>query len=134
MRALVVLPLLLVGCSGALPGADPRQAWVDLQATPGQLSAQRLDEQRVEDGRYFQMPPGAHELRLRYQYESRLGTDAFGEPRWVTCELRVRYADFAAGQRYRVQARPLALKAQAWLYDSQGQVLARGEVLRCGPI
>lgn len=136
MRALLALSVLIAGCtSSSLPTPDPQQAWVELDALPGHhLSAQRLDDQRVSDGRYFQLTPGAHELRMRYQYESQLGTDAFGEPRYVTCELRMRYDAFAAGQRYRLHARPLALKAQARLYDGHNQVLARGEVLRCGPI
>ncbi|MNR61877.1 hypothetical protein D3C85_1837440 [compost metagenome] len=50
----------------------------------------------------------------------------------MTCHLRLQYSAFAAGQRYRIEARPLQNRAQAWLYDSQRQVLARGQVLRCG--
>jgi hypothetical protein len=58
--------------------------------------------------------------------------DLRSEPIQRTCELRVRYDDFAAGQRYRLEARPLAATAQGWLYDDQRNVLARARVLRCG--
>ena len=54
------------------------------------------------------------------------------EPMQRTCELRVRYDNFAAGQRYRIEARTLAMSAQGWLYDDQRNVLARARVLRCG--
>ena len=83
---------------------------------------------------YFQVPVGAHELQARLQFEvnSGGGQDGISEPRQMTCDIRVRYADFAAGQRYRLEARPLQMKAQAWLYDEQRNVLARGQVLRCG--
>jgi ABC-type polar amino acid transport system ATPase subunit len=54
------------------------------------------------------------------------------EPLLLTCELRLRYDQFAAGQRYRVEARSMAMTAQAWLYDEQRNVLARGKVMRCG--
>ena len=60
------------------------------------------------------------------------GGDLMAEPIERTCELRVRYDDFAAGQRYRIEARTLAMSAQAWLYDEQRNVLARAKVLRCG--
>ena len=128
--------LALAACASPLPPADPQQAWVQPYASAGHLlMAQRLDGQRLNDGRYFQVSPGAHELEARFQYEVNRGggLDGMSEPLQITCHIRVRYADFAAGRRYRLDARPLALKAQAWLFDEQRQVLARGQVLRCGP-
>lgn len=128
--------LALAACASPLPPADPQQAWVQPYASAGHLlMAQRLDGQRLNDGRYFQVSPGAHELEARFQYEVNRGggLDGMSEPLQITCHIRVRYADFAAGRRYRLEARPLALKAQAWLFDEQRQVLARGQVLRCGP-
>ena len=80
--------------------------------------------------------PGAHELLLRYQFERPGGgslSDPGGGPVWITCQLRITYEHFAAGQRYRIDARPISgYRAQAWLRDAQGQVLARAQVLRCG--
>lgn len=56
--------LLLSACTTTpVPSADPQQAWVDfITPTPGAklVMAQRLDGKNLDDGRYFQMPPGAH--------------------------------------------------------------------------
>jgi hypothetical protein len=94
--------------------------------------AQELDGKRLNDGRYFQVSPGSHELIARFRFEVQSGGNLMAEPIERTCELRVRYDNFAAGQRYRIEARTLAMSAQAWLYDEQRNVLARAKVLRCG--
>lgn len=136
MRYLTVLLtlMLLSACASPLPPRDPNQAWVELYSSAGTLlMADRLNGERLGDGRYFQVPGGAHELLVRFQYEVNRG--GFGidtEPRQITCQIRLRYDAFIAGQRYRIEARPLAMKAQAWLYDEQRNVLARGRVMRCG--
>lgn len=137
MRAYVLASLLLLlgGCASPLPQPDPKQAWVELYAPAGELlMADELDRQRWPDGRYFQVSPGPHDLQVRFQFEANrgggIGLDS--EPLLLTCEIRLRYADFQAGQRYRIEARSMAMTAQAWLYDEQRQVLARGKVLRCG--
>lgn len=137
MRYLALLGSLLVlsACASPLPQPDPHQAWVELYSPAGNLlMADRLDGRRLNDGRYFQVPAGAHELQARFQFEvnSGGGLDGLSEPRQVTCELRVRYDSFVAGQHYRLEARPMQMKAQAWLYDAQRNVLARAKVLRCG--
>lgn len=137
MRYLALLGGMLVlgACASPVPSADPSQAWVELRSDAGTLlMADRLDGQRLNDGRYFQVPAGAHELQARFQFEVNGGggLDGAYEPRQVTCEIRVRHDNFVAGQRYRLEARPLQMKAQAWLYDAQRTVLARGKVLRCG--
>lgn len=137
MRYLALLGgvLVLSACASPVPAPDPSQAWVDLRSNAGALlMADRLDGQRLNDGRYFQVPAGAHELQARFQFEVNGGggLDGAYEPRQVTCEIRVRYDNFVAGQRYRLEARPMQMKAQAWLYDEQRNVLARGKVLRCG--
>ena len=78
--------------------------------------------------------PGAHQLDVRFQFEvaGGGGGDEFnGEPLQMTCHLRFAYDGFAAGQRYRIEARPLQYKAQGWLYGADRQVLARAKVLRC---
>ncbi|MDA7086737.1 hypothetical protein PH586_10130 [Pseudomonas sp. SA3-5] len=131
--ALIVGLLLLSACASPLPPRDPGLAWVDLYTTASDLlMAEELDGQRVNDGRYFQITPGAHELIARYQFDVPGGGSLMAEPVQRTCEIRVRYDDFAAGQRYRIEARELAMSAQAWLYDAQRNVLARAKVLRCG--
>jgi hypothetical protein len=132
--ATFLLLLLLSACAAPLPPRDPGLAWVELQSSAGtMLMAERLNGERLNDGRFFQVPGGAHELLVRFQYEvNRGGMGIEAEPRQITCQIRLRYDNFVAGQRYRIEARPLAMKAQAWLYDEQRNVLARGRVLRCG--
>jgi hypothetical protein len=134
MRLPLLFALTTLGaCASPLPQADPQQAWVELYANAGYtLMAHRLDDQRWPDGRYFQVGPGAHQLDVRFQFEVTGGGGDFNsEPVQLTCHLRLRYDDFVAGQRYRVEARPLQYKAQAWLYGPDRQVLARAQVLRC---
>lgn len=136
MRPLFFLILLTLGaCASPLPTPDPQQAWVSLYASAGYtLMAHKLDDKQTRDGRYFQVSPGAHALDVRFQFEvagGGGGGDFSSEPLQMTCHLRLQYDGFAAGQQYRIEARPLQYKAQAWLYDSQRQVLARAKVLRC---
>ncbi|MDP3979046.1 MAG: hypothetical protein Q8P85_13840 [Pseudomonas sp.] len=131
--ALIASLLLLGACASPLPARDPGMAWVDLYTTASDLlMADKLDGKRLNDGRYFQVTPGTHELIARFQFEVQGGGSLMAEPVQRTCELRVRYDDFAAGQRYRIEARTLAMSAQGWLYDDQRNVLARARVLRCG--
>ncbi|PTS82250.1 hypothetical protein DBR00_19285 [Pseudomonas sp. HMWF032] len=137
MRYLALLGgvLVLSACASPVPPADPSQAWVELRSNAGTLlMADRLDGQRLNDGRFFQVPSGAHELQARFQFEVNRGggLDGAYEPLQVTCEIRVQHDNFVAGQRYRLEARPMQMKAQSWLYDEQRTVLARGKVLRCG--
>jgi hypothetical protein len=135
MRLPLLLPLLALGaCASPLPPADPQQAWVELYASPGYtLMAHKQDDQQTRDGRYFQVAPGAHELQVRFQFEvtGGGGGEFSSEPIEMTCHLRLRYDGFVAGQRYRIEARPLQYKAQGWLYGEGRQVLARADVLRC---
>lgn len=125
--------LVLAGCSSPLPAPDPGKAWVEPFAVAGELlMADKLDGKRWDDGRYFEVSPGAHELISRFQFEVNGGGGYMSEPTQVTCEIRLRYDSFAAGQHYRLEARSLMRSAQAFLYDEQRNELARGEVLRCG--
>jgi hypothetical protein len=82
---------------------------------------------------FFRCRSGAHELQARLQFEVNGGggLDGSNEPRQITCEIRVRH-EFSAGQAYRLEARPMQMKAQAWLYDEQRTLLARGQITRCG--
>lgn len=135
MRSSIILfgILGLCACARELPDPDPERAWIALASeSPSQiLAAYRLDGERLADGRFFQVPPGEHSLEVRFQYDRNYGSN--GGLGSLTCILRVRHADFVAGQRYRLQVRPFAGKAQAWLYGPDGRVLERGQVLRCGP-
>ena len=138
MRTLLALMLLasLTACAGKLPEPDPRMAWVDIRHDPSDvLMANRLDGKRWNDGRFYQVLPGKHELELRYQFEVGGGGGFMNtEPAILTCYMELHYDNFQAGQRYRVEARNAANQPMAWLYDGQRNVLARHEIFpRCGP-
>jgi hypothetical protein len=139
MRLLPILlcTLPLTACAAApLPEADPAQAWVELYSTPGNtLMAEKLDGKKVGDGRFFQVTPGSHELRARFQFDVNNGSGGgtMGNPRQLTCHLKVKY-DFIAGQRYRLEARPVAMSTQAWLYSMPRKALKQVNVEGCGPL
>lgn len=137
MRLLPILfcALPLTACAASLPAADPAQAWIELYSTPGNtLMAQKLDGKNVSDGRFFQVTPGSHELRARFQFDvDNGGGGVMGNPRQITCHLKVNY-DFVAGQRYRLEARPVAMSTQAWLYATPRKALKQVTVEKCGPV
>lgn len=121
---LIALSALGACASTPLPPVDPKQAWVDLYTmTPGRLlMADRLDGQRLDDGRYFQVSPGKHELVVRFDYEVYSGGFST-DPTERTCYLTVRYDQFKAGERYRLEARAPAMQPQVYLYGANRTVL-----------
>jgi len=132
-RLCLPLTLLLSACAGPLPAPDPKMAWVELapRETTSQLMADWQDGQRLREGRYFQVSPGAHQLDATFHYYYQ-GIPSGRNPLPIGCWLRLRYADFAAGQRYRLEAWTMGSQVQAMLYDSNGRELAEAEVLGCG--
>ena len=138
MRCALVIGCLWLGaCAGPLPERDPRLAWVDLYTTPGNvLLAERLDRRSVNDGRYYQLTPGAHSLQLRLQFDlpGGNGLNQTGGGSQRTCLFDLDYADFQGGQTYRVEAGQQGYRGWVRLYDSQRQVLSRGREARCGAL
>ena len=139
------LPLLLLalvsmsGCATSpLPQVDPNMAWIDF-ATPmpgGKvLMAESLDGQRLRDGRFFQVSPGSHELKVRFDFEvfSGGGLGMQAEPQERLCYMLVRYDHFEAGQRYRLEGRNLAFTPSARLYDAKRQIVAEERQVNCVP-
>lgn len=134
MRVLLLTTglLTLAGCAG-LPDPDPTQAWIDL--APRQdthLQALEVDARSTQDPRYFQVPPGTHELTLRYQFAvqpGNIGPNA--EPLWRDCQLNVKFSDFSAGQRYQVQAGNIGFHPWARLYDQQHTLLGKAQPAGC---
>lgn len=126
------LALSLSGCS-LLPRHDPNQAWIDLDAGhDNSLKAVQVDEKNWQDTRYFQVTPGSHELTVRFQFPvqpSNIGPVA--EPLWRDCEMRLQFADFDAGQRYRLQAGSAGFSPWAKLYDEQQRVVGQGQSKGC---
>ena len=138
MRTYLLLPIacLLCACASTpLPAADPAKAWVDLETQTGKLvMAERLDNQRLNDGRYFQVTPGSHELMVRFDFEVFVGgMGMFSDPQERLCYITLNYDNFQPGQRYRVQARSLGFNAYARLYNAEGKVLSEERLVNCLP-
>ena len=132
----LALTCVLSACAGTpLPEHNRALAWVDLETQTGKLvMAERLDNQRVADGRYFQVSPGSHELMVRFDYEVFIGgMSQFSNPQERLCYLTLNYTDFQPGQRYRLQARSLGFNAYARLYNAEGKVLAEERLVNCIP-
>lgn len=135
MRALLLTGglLMLAGCAG-LPQPDPTQAWIDLAPHPEDTALQALevDDKTSVDKRYFQVPPGRHELTVRYQFTvdpTNIGPNA--EPLWRDCQLSVKFNDFNAGQRYQLQAGNIGFRPWAKLYDEQRKVVGQAQPAGC---
>ena len=138
MRTYLLLPIacLLCACASTpLPAADPAKAWVDLETQTGKLvMAERLDNQRLNDGRYFQVTPGSHELMVRFDFEVFVGgMGMFSDPQERLCYITLNYDNFQPAQRYRLQARSLGFNAYARLYNAEGKVLTEERLVNCLP-
>lgn len=131
--ALIAAFALLSACaSDPVPPHDPGKAWVELFTVTGKMvMAERLDGQRLEDGRYFQIAPGDHELMVRFDYEVTQSSLPMGQPSERICYVTLRYNAFEAGQRYRLEARNLGLQTFAFLYNPQGQKVATERKVNC---
>jgi hypothetical protein len=127
------------GCvAGPLPQVDPNMAWVDLAAPmPGGklLMAESLDGKKSTDGRFFQVTPGSHELKVRFDFEvfTGGGIGIQGTPQERLCYMLVPYGHFEAGQRYRLEARNLAFSASARLYNAKREIVAEDRQVNCVP-
>jgi hypothetical protein len=139
MRQLVlpIAALFLSACASTpLPAVDPQQAWVDFATpTPGGklVMAQRLDGKNLDDGRFFQMPPGKHELMVRFDFEVPTGGGLSGlsQTMYRTCFMTLEYANFQAGQRYVLEGRSLSFTPNIRLYDAKRQLLAEERSVNC---
>ncbi len=112
-----------------MPAANPQMAWVDF-STPFPndrlLLAERLDKQRLSDGRFFEVSPGHHELIVRFDYEvtGGGGMGMMGGPTVRVCYLTIHYEHFEAGQRYVLEGRSMAMTPEARLYNAKRQIVA----------
>jgi hypothetical protein len=134
--AMTLKPLLLVpglslicllsACAGPEPKSDPSEAWIDLQQ-PGNTNvlAEKIDGQRVADGRYFEVKPGVHRLDVTLIR----GTD--GNSAEPICTGRLDYSHFQAGERYQMNASSAGLSASASLVDSHGKQVAQSDRFQC---
>jgi hypothetical protein len=128
--ALLLAASIVAGCQTPIPTADPQMAWVDL-STPFPndrlLMAERLDKERLVDGRFFEVTPGNHELIVRFDYDvsgGGAGLSIMDGSSTRTCFLTIRYAHFEAGQRYVLEGRSMALTPEARLYNAKREIVA----------
>ncbi|NWD58079.1 hypothetical protein HX878_25490 [Pseudomonas veronii] len=139
MRQLVlpIAALLLSACAlPPIPPMDAQQAWVDFATpTPGAklVMAQRLDGKNLNDGRFFQVPPGSHELMVRFDFEVPTGGSFGGlsQTQERTCFMTLQYDHFEAGQRYRLEGRSLSYTPNIRLYNAARQLLAQERSVNC---
>lgn len=135
-RMLLSLTLLLAACAQPLPPLPADLVRVTLDSgTRADMRAYRLDGELVRQLRVPDLPPGTHELQVRYQFEVPGGMSTLGqlsEPRRRTCILGIE-GEFSAGQRYRVTAYRLGWQPVGYLEDAAGERLVRASVIRCGP-
>lgn len=139
MRQLLlpVAAVFLSACTSTpIAPVDPQQAWIDFAtSTPGAkvLMAQRLDGKNLNDGRFFQVPPGSHELMVRFDFEVPTGgsLNGFGQTADRTCFITLEYAHFEAGQRYRLEGRSLGYTPNIRLYNAARQLLAEERSVNC---
>ncbi|MCO6056133.1 hypothetical protein NG726_05560 [Pseudomonas sp. MOB-449] len=128
--------LTLGGCALLMPSPDPNQAWIDFRQQDGQaLHASRVDDKAQTNVRYLQVPPGRHELEVRLEFEVSgqdigQGTSSYRR----TCLLKLAYGDFAAGERYQLEAGGIGFRPWARLYDQQNREVAKARESRCGDV
>ncbi|KTT31833.1 hypothetical protein [Pseudomonas rhizoryzae] len=138
-RLCLLLPVLfLSACSlWPLPKPDPAQAWIDLDSDgKAKLEALSADRKELEDKRYFQVWPGSHDLQVRYQFEvqpTNIGAQV-ADPLSRTCLVTLNYKQFAAGERYRLEAGQTGWRPWARLYDERNQEVAHSTASRCGDV
>lgn len=133
---LLITALLGLGGCAWLPPHDPSQAWVDLYTrSPNELLAVAVDDKSLDDSRFFQVSPGAHQLMAQLRFNVTASNVGGGsEPLPRDCRLILEYGHFRAGQRYRLEAGNIGFRAWSKLYDAQNRVLARGREGRCAAL
>lgn len=138
MRILILAIALstLGGCAMWMPSPDPSQAWVELvPSDETELKAVAVDQQPLDDHRYFQVTPGSHQLGMRYRFEvgaADIGRDSDALER--DCHLTLDYDGFSAGSRYRLVAGGYGFRPWARLYDQHNQLLAKASERGCGGV
>ncbi|KPG99726.1 hypothetical protein AEQ67_09750 [Pseudomonas sp. RIT-PI-q] len=132
---LLLAASVVAGCQSPLPAVNPQMAWVDF-STPFPndklLMAERLDKQRLRDGRFFQVTPGSHELIVRFDFEVPSGgSGLMSGPSERLCYLTINYDNFEAGQRYVLVGQSIAFTPGARLYNAKREVVAEDRDTYC---
>ncbi|BFT60526.1 hypothetical protein PMm318_A12850 [Pseudomonas moorei] len=120
-----------------MPAVNPQMAWVDF-STPFPndklLMAERLDNVRSRDGRFFQVTPGRHELTVRFDFEvPGGGSEMLNGSTERLCYMIIKYDHFDAGQRYVLEARSMAFTPEARLFNAKREIVAEASQINCVP-
>lgn len=132
-KSLMLVPVLslialLSACAGPMPKADPSEAWIGLQEEPsGVLMAEDLDGKRLNDGRYFDVRPGAHKLDVDLIVERN------GDDGQMNCEAGISFDQFKAGERYTLVESSLGEEYRVKLEDFHGHQIGRSKDFSCMP-
>ncbi|SDT30184.1 hypothetical protein NLK61_01785 [Pseudomonas fuscovaginae UPB0736] len=122
------LAVLLSACAGPLPKADPSEAWIGLQdEAPNDLLAEKVDGKSINDGRFFEVTPGAHKLDVM------LVEIPVGDGNQEDCSGQVSYQQFRAGEHYKLVESSLGQEVSARLVDSHGKEVAHTGDFQCMP-
>lgn len=132
---LLLAASVVAGCQSPLPAVNPQMAWVEF-STPFPndklLMAERLDKQRLGDGRFFQVSPGSHELIVRFDFEVPSGgSGLMSGPSERLCYMTINYDHFEAGQRYVLVGQSIAFTPGARLYNAKREVVAEDRESYC---
>ena len=138
MRRLMMLlaASVIAGCQSPLPAVNPQMAWVDFSVPfPNDklLMAERLDNQRLNDGRFFQVMPGSHVLLVRFDFEipGGGGLGVMDGPTERLCYLTIKYDHFEAGQRYVLVGQSIVFTPGARLYNAKREIVAEDSESYC---
>ncbi|WP_346830380.1 hypothetical protein ABDX87_25510 [Pseudomonas abietaniphila] len=132
-KSLLFVPMLglvavLSACAGPMPKAGPSEAWIGLQEEPsGVLMAEDLDGKRLNDGRYFDVKPGAHTLDVD------LIVEGSGDDGQMNCEAGIRFDQFKAGEHYKLVESSLGEEYRVKLEDSSGHQIGHSKDFTCMP-
>ncbi|WP_213880848.1 hypothetical protein [Pseudomonas sp. dw_358] len=131
-KSLLLVPLLsavclLSACAGPMPKADPSEAWIGLRDDVNSVVlAEKVDGQKIADGRFFEVQPGTHDLGV-------MAYDDGGSDSTLTCTGDIHYSGFKAGHRYRLVESSLGENFSANLVNQNGKTVASSTNFDCMP-
>ena len=129
MRTLLLAGGLLVlsGCSLLMPTPTRTAPGSTSIPSPTPISPPWKSTTRAGTARATSRSIPAPELTVRYQFTvDPTNIGPVDSPLWRDCQLNLKFKDFSAGQRYRLEAGHIGFRPWAKLYDQDNRELARG--------
>jgi hypothetical protein len=90
--------------------------------------AEDVDGKRLNDGRYFDVKPGAHKLDVNLIVEGAGNNDD-----QMNCEAGIQFSQFKAGEHYKLVESSLGDEYSVKLEDSQGHQIGHSKDFTCMP-